>query len=212
MKRDIRIRGETISLGQLLKLEGMIDSGAEVRAFLSTMPVWVNGEREPRRGRKLYVDDVVQVDELELRLTSEDLDIRRSELRGVRRLGVVRWYKDDKGYGRITADDGEVLFVHFSDIELTATGRSRRVSGCHSCGTAGSKITVATTPQPYEPKANRTPPVTEERPAEALPTSARSKIGARTANAKQSRCMRGTRTDPLPSNCSTPHLLPLRAR
>ena len=117
MKRDVRIRGETISLGQLLKLEGLIDSGAEVKGFLSTVPVWVNGEREARRGRKLHVGDIVQVNELGLRLTSKDLDIRRPELRGVRRLGVVRWYKDEKGYGRITADDGEILFVHFSDIE-----------------------------------------------------------------------------------------------
>ena len=157
MKRDVRIRGETISLGQLLKLEGMIDSGAEVKAFLSTVPVWVNGEREARRGRNLHVDDTMQVDELELRLTAEDLDNRRPGLRGVRRLGVVRWSKDDKGYGRITADDGEVLFVHFSaqTSRLTATGRSSRVSGCRSCGTAGSRITVATTPQPCEPKASR---------------------------------------------------------
>jgi ribosome-associated protein YbcJ (S4-like RNA binding protein)/cold shock CspA family protein len=117
MERDVRIRGETISLGQLLKLEGMIESGAAAKAFLSTEPVWVNGEREARRGRKLHVDDIVQVDELKLRLTSEDLDIRRPELRGVRRLGVVRCRKDDRGYGRITADDGEVLFVHPSDIE-----------------------------------------------------------------------------------------------
>jgi len=117
MKRDVRIRGDTISLGQLLKVERLIDTGAEVKAFLSTVPVWVNGEREARRGRKLHLDDIVQVDELELRLTSEDLDIRRPDLRGVRRLGSVRWYNDDKGYGRITADDGEVLFVHFSDIE-----------------------------------------------------------------------------------------------
>jgi ribosome-associated protein len=78
MKRDVRIRGETIRLGQLLKLEGLIESGADVKAFLSTVPVWVNGEREARRGRKLHVDDIVQVEELELRLTSEDLDIRRS--------------------------------------------------------------------------------------------------------------------------------------
>lgn len=32
------------------------------------------------------------------------------------RLGTVRWFKAEKGYGRITADDGEVLFVHFSGI------------------------------------------------------------------------------------------------
>jgi 'Cold-shock' DNA-binding domain len=44
---------------------------------------------------------------------TDSLDINRPELRGVRRSGTVRWYKDDKGYGRITADDGEVLFVHF---------------------------------------------------------------------------------------------------
>jgi cold shock protein len=47
---------------------------------------------------------------------ADDLDIRRPELLGVRRSGTVRWYKEDKGYGRITADDGEVLFVHFSAI------------------------------------------------------------------------------------------------
>ncbi|WP_439331871.1 cold-shock protein [Nocardioides flavescens] len=46
-----------------------------------------------------------------------DLDIRRVDLRGVERAGTVRWFKPDKGYGRITADDGEVLFVHFSDIQ-----------------------------------------------------------------------------------------------
>ena len=46
----------------------------------------------------------------------KDLDIRRPELKDVERLGTVRWFKDEKGYGRITADDGEVLFVHFSGI------------------------------------------------------------------------------------------------
>jgi CspA family cold shock protein len=46
----------------------------------------------------------------------DDLDIRRPDLRDVVRRGTVRWYKDEKGYGRITADDGEVLFVHFSGI------------------------------------------------------------------------------------------------
>lgn len=47
---------------------------------------------------------------------SEDLDIRRPELLDARRTGTVRWFEAEKGYGRITADDGEVLFVHFSDV------------------------------------------------------------------------------------------------
>ena len=74
MQREVRIRGETIRLGQLLKLEGVIGSGAEVKTFLSTETVWVNGEAEARRGRKLRPDDVVRVGELELRLTSAALD------------------------------------------------------------------------------------------------------------------------------------------
>ncbi len=59
-----------IRLGQLLKLAAVIDSGAEVKAFLAIEPVWVNGEREARRGRQLYPGDVVRVGERELRLTS----------------------------------------------------------------------------------------------------------------------------------------------
>src|SRR3954469_4228282 len=45
-----------------------------------------------------------------------DLDIRRDDLLGVQRTGTVRWFKEDKGYGRISADDGEVLFVHFTAV------------------------------------------------------------------------------------------------
>jgi ribosome-associated protein len=59
-----------IRLGQLLKLAGVIDSGAEVKAFLSTAQVWVNGEREQRRGRQLHPGDIVRVGDHELRLTS----------------------------------------------------------------------------------------------------------------------------------------------
>jgi ribosome-associated protein len=66
--RDLPIRGQMIRLGQLLKLAGVIDSGAEVKSFLSTEAVWVNGEREVRRGRQLYPGDVVRTGEQELRL------------------------------------------------------------------------------------------------------------------------------------------------
>lgn len=59
-----------IRLGQLLKLAAVIDSGAQVKAFLSTEPVWVNGEREARRGRQLHPGDVVRVGEVELRVHS----------------------------------------------------------------------------------------------------------------------------------------------
>ena len=52
---------------------------------------------------------------------------RPDQLLGVERRGTVRWFKEDKGYGRITADDGEVLFVHFSSI--VADGYRSLVAG-----------------------------------------------------------------------------------
>jgi ribosome-associated protein len=69
---DVPIRGQMIRLGQLLKLAGVIESGAEVKAFLGSEAVWVNGEREARRGRQLHPGDVVRVGEHELRVASTD--------------------------------------------------------------------------------------------------------------------------------------------
>jgi ribosome-associated protein len=59
--RDVPIRGETIRLGQLLKLAGVVDAGGGVKVLLSAERVLVNGEPETRRGRQLHVDDEVQV-------------------------------------------------------------------------------------------------------------------------------------------------------
>ena len=59
MRQDVAIRGDMIRLGQLLKLAGVIGTGAEVKALLATGGVEVNGERETRRGRQLHPGDVV---------------------------------------------------------------------------------------------------------------------------------------------------------
>jgi ribosome-associated protein len=69
MQREVAIRGEMIRLGQLLKLAGTVDSGAEIKTLLSTEPVLVNGEPEIRRGRQLHRGDVIRVGAEELRLT-----------------------------------------------------------------------------------------------------------------------------------------------
>ena len=68
--REIPIRGDTIRLGQLLKLAGVVASGAEAKALLGdgrAQPV-VNGEPESRRGRQLHDGDVVTVAGEELRI------------------------------------------------------------------------------------------------------------------------------------------------
>jgi hypothetical protein len=74
---------------------------------------------------------------------TDSVDIRRPELRGVRRSGTVRWFKDEKGYGRVTADDGEVLFVHFSGIVADGYAAWKPASGSHLSGMVESRITAA---------------------------------------------------------------------
>lgn len=70
LAREIAVRGEGIRLGQLLKLAGVVDSGSDVKALLAAEPVWVNGERETRRGRQLRSGDTVRVGVHELRVSS----------------------------------------------------------------------------------------------------------------------------------------------
>jgi ribosome-associated protein len=58
---DVPIRGESIRLGQLLKLAGVAVDGGEAKALLADGRVTVNGEAEARRGRALRDGDVVAV-------------------------------------------------------------------------------------------------------------------------------------------------------
>jgi ribosome-associated protein len=67
--REIEIRGDMIRLGQLLKVAGIADSGADAKALLLDGAVTVNGEPEARRGRQLHRGDVIIVGEDAVRLT-----------------------------------------------------------------------------------------------------------------------------------------------
>jgi ribosome-associated protein len=71
MIQEITIRGETIRLGQLLKLAGVVDSGSEVKALLAAQPALVNEQPEARRGRQLRHGDSVRIGEQELRVIAE---------------------------------------------------------------------------------------------------------------------------------------------
>ena len=70
--RDVGIRDESIRLGQLLKLAGLIDTGSDAKMLLDDGLVRVNGEVERRRGRQLRIGDVVALGGESVRVTSTD--------------------------------------------------------------------------------------------------------------------------------------------
>jgi ribosome-associated protein len=57
---EVPISGETIRLGQLLKLSGIAESGGASKALLAD-GVTVNGVVETRRGRQLRAGDMIEV-------------------------------------------------------------------------------------------------------------------------------------------------------
>ncbi len=59
---DVEIRDETIKLGQLLKLAGLAEHGAEAKDLLADEQVRVNDEIETRRGRQLVPGDTVALE------------------------------------------------------------------------------------------------------------------------------------------------------
>jgi ribosome-associated protein len=71
MAREVPIRGEMIRLGQLLKLADVVGGGGEVKDFLASERVLVNGEADNRRGRQLHPGDVVAIGDDELLLTRQ---------------------------------------------------------------------------------------------------------------------------------------------
>ena len=60
---DIKLKPnqEFITLQSVLQVCDIISTGGMAKAFLEEEDVYVNGELERRRGRKLYPGDVVEV-------------------------------------------------------------------------------------------------------------------------------------------------------
>lgn len=66
MVKEVKIVTEYITLGQLIKFIGLVNSGFEAKSFLSSHTIKVNHELDSRRGRKLYPNYIVEIDEQEI--------------------------------------------------------------------------------------------------------------------------------------------------
>lgn len=67
--QEVEIRDDTIRLGQLLKLAGLAEDGADAKALLEAGEVSVNDDIETRRGRQLKIGDRVALGDEEVQVT-----------------------------------------------------------------------------------------------------------------------------------------------
>jgi ribosome-associated protein len=61
LPEEIMLNTEFITLGQFLKLADVIQSGGMAKWFLSENDIFINGEQDQRRGRKLRAGDKIQI-------------------------------------------------------------------------------------------------------------------------------------------------------
>lgn len=64
----ITVTTDYITLGQLLKLAGIVQTGGEVKSFLARHRILVNNIPVQERGKKLYPGDRVDADGMVLEL------------------------------------------------------------------------------------------------------------------------------------------------
>lgn len=61
--KEVKINEEFITLGQFIKKIDLISSGGEAKFFLINTKVEINGELDQRRGRKLYKNDLIVINQ-----------------------------------------------------------------------------------------------------------------------------------------------------
>lgn len=72
-RQQVAVRGESIRLGQFLKLAGVVETGGEAKMHIQEGRVLVNGRVETRRGCQLAAGDLVEYGGTVLEVCSADL-------------------------------------------------------------------------------------------------------------------------------------------
>ncbi len=69
---EIKLKGEYIKLDQALKASNLVGSGGEAKILIAEGNVYVNGEVETRRGKKLRDGDKVTLFGEEVTVVSDE--------------------------------------------------------------------------------------------------------------------------------------------
>ncbi|MBR5066146.1 MAG: RNA-binding S4 domain-containing protein [Lachnospiraceae bacterium] len=65
---EFYLKDDFIKLGQLLKAASLVENGADAKFEIQDGKVFVNGEVEYQRGKKIYKDDVVKYKDQEIKV------------------------------------------------------------------------------------------------------------------------------------------------
>ena len=57
---EFYLKDDFIKLGQLLKAANLVENGADAKFEIQDGKVFVNGEVEYQRGKKIYKDDIIK--------------------------------------------------------------------------------------------------------------------------------------------------------
>lgn len=68
----VLIKTDYITLGQLIKYLSLVGSGGEVKIYLQMNDIYLNGELENRRGRKIYPGDILKIQDTEYIIQSNE--------------------------------------------------------------------------------------------------------------------------------------------
>ena len=71
--RDVDISEEPIELYKILKFESMVASGGEAKQVITEGRVFVNGEVETRKRKKIFSGDIVEFGDEKIRIKVKSL-------------------------------------------------------------------------------------------------------------------------------------------
>ena len=68
----IKIKDDNIKLGQILKLAGLVDNGVEAKYAIQNSLVFVKGQIDTRRGRKIVPGDIIKFKNEEIKVEANE--------------------------------------------------------------------------------------------------------------------------------------------
>lgn len=69
--KNVIIRTDYITLGQLLKFADVVVEGGEAKSYLASNKILVNGVEENRRGKKIRSGDIVELPEMVIQISHQ---------------------------------------------------------------------------------------------------------------------------------------------